>query len=178
MTNFGATLKKAREAKGISLDQIAKKTRISTRLLTAIENEEFHLLPGGIFNRGFIRAFAETVGVDPDQAVADYERLASMQAPADVVTSASARPTRNERHLYPIAIGILAIAIAIFYVMSREVGHPAGVASPPAVPASEPAPPAPQPESPQPLTSPQAPAADPLAKPSQTLTIDIEAREK
>src|ERR1041385_7154113 len=112
MTNFGATLKKARESKGISLEQIAKTTRISTRLLTAIENEEFHLLPGGIFNKGFIRSFAEAVGVDPEQAVADYERLASVSEPQDAVTSARARPTKNERYLYPIAIGILAIAIA------------------------------------------------------------------
>ena len=72
MTNFGSSFKKARDSKGISLDQIALETRISTRFLAAIENEEFHVLPGGIFNRGFIRTFAERIGLDPDQAVADY----------------------------------------------------------------------------------------------------------
>src|SRR5215475_5160816 len=75
MTNFGASFKKARESKGISLDQVAMDTRISTRFLSAIENEEFHLLPGGIFNRGFVRAYAERIGLDPDQAVTEYERL-------------------------------------------------------------------------------------------------------
>ena len=55
MTNLGADFKKARESKGISLDQIATETRIRIRFLTAIENEAFHLLPGGIFNRGFVR---------------------------------------------------------------------------------------------------------------------------
>ncbi|OLD22475.1 MAG: hypothetical protein AUI91_01825 [Acidobacteria bacterium 13_1_40CM_3_56_11] len=65
MTNFGSSFKRARETKGISIDQIASETRISTRFLLAIENEQFHLLPGGIFNRGFIRAYAEKVGLDP-----------------------------------------------------------------------------------------------------------------
>src|SRR6266513_1961428 len=88
MTNFGASLKKARESKGISLNQIATETRISTRFLTAIENEEFSLLPGGIFNRGFVRTFAEKVGLDPDQAVADYERLVAVREPAETATPA------------------------------------------------------------------------------------------
>src|SRR5882672_8619384 len=86
MSNFGASFKKARESKGISLERIAAETRISTRFLLAIENEEFNLLPGGIFNRGFVRTYAEKVGLDPDQSVADYERLveppeASMASP-------------------------------------------------------------------------------------------------
>src|SRR5262252_8170118 len=94
MTNFGASFKKARESKGISLDQIAKQTRISTRFLTAIENEEFHLLPGGIFSRGFVRSFAEAVGLDPDQAVADYAQLSSVPVPTAVQEVASAPPPR------------------------------------------------------------------------------------
>src|SRR5438105_12876912 len=88
MSNFGASFKKARESKGISLDRIAAETRISTRFLLAIENEEFNLLPGGIFNRGFVRTYAEKVGLDPDQAVADYERLAAVGEPAETATPA------------------------------------------------------------------------------------------
>jgi cytoskeletal protein RodZ len=111
MTNFGASLKKARESKGISLDQIAIETRISSRFLTAIENEDFQVLPGGIFNRGFVRAYAEKVGMDPDQAVADYERLSGAAAePAQNVDgTASPPPARVERHLYPILIGALVL---------------------------------------------------------------------
>ena len=58
MSNFGANFRKAREAAGLPLEKIAADTRISSRFLTAIENEAFHLLPGGIFNRGFIKAYA------------------------------------------------------------------------------------------------------------------------
>src|SRR5689334_25421550 len=83
MSNFGATFKKARESKGISVDRIAAETRISSRFLLAIENEEFNLLPGGIFNRGFVRTYAEKVGLDADQAVADYERLVTVREPLE-----------------------------------------------------------------------------------------------
>src|SRR5579862_8125779 len=83
MSNFGGSFKKARESKGISLDRIAAETRISTRFLLAIENEEFNLLPGGIFNRGFVRTYAAKVGLDPDQSVADYERLVQIQEPTE-----------------------------------------------------------------------------------------------
>src|SRR4030095_2827466 len=99
MTNFGASFKKARESKGISLDQIAKTTRISTRFLAAIESEEFHLLPGGVFNRGFVRSFAESVGLDPNQAVADYERLVLVREPSDLCASAFLRCWRRDRYL-------------------------------------------------------------------------------
>src|SRR5262245_22421344 len=118
MTNFGASFKKARESKGISLDQIAKDTRISTRFLSAIENEEFHLLPGGIFNRGFVRAFAERVGLDPDQAVGDYERLTGVvRDSAEPPAPGNAQPPKSNRLLYPIAAGLLVIVIAIFYIV-------------------------------------------------------------
>src|SRR5690349_11761593 len=111
MTNFGASFRQARESKGISLDQIATETRISTRFLSAIENEEFQLLPGGIFNRGFVRAFAEKVGLDPDKAVADYERMAEVrqpEPPEQVPAPPQAAPSaKGQRRLYPIAIGVL-----------------------------------------------------------------------
>ncbi len=58
--------------RGISLDEIADATKIGTRLLRALEEEQFDLLPGGIFNKGFVRAYAKYLGMDEEQAVADY----------------------------------------------------------------------------------------------------------
>jgi cytoskeletal protein RodZ len=184
MTNFGASFKKARESKGISLDQIAKHTRISTRFLTAIENEEFQLLPGGVFNRGFVRSFAEAVGLDPDQAVADYERMVSVREPSDTLTSAAPGPVKAGRHLYPIAVGILAIAIAVFYVVTRDSGRNAEAPATPAGPTQAVTTaalvePAPAPAEPAPSES--SPAVAAVTSPSNSalgLTLDIEAREK
>src|SRR5438046_10550290 len=120
MTNFGTNFKRAREAKGISIDQIASETRISTRFLLAIEHEDFHLLPGGIFNRGFIRAYAEKVGLDPNQAVADYERLGGSGETNEDPGMATAGPAKRDRRLYPAAIGGLLLLILILYGATRD----------------------------------------------------------
>lgn len=72
MGSFGDRLKKEREQKSISLDDIALSTKIGTRLLRALEEEKFEQLPGGIFNKGFVRAYARHVGLDEEQAISDY----------------------------------------------------------------------------------------------------------
>src|SRR5580658_1231347 len=69
---FGEHLKREREMRGVSLDEICAATRISTRFLEALESEEWERLPGGVFNRGFVRAVARFLGLDEDGFVAEY----------------------------------------------------------------------------------------------------------
>jgi cytoskeleton protein RodZ len=65
-------MQREREMRGIALEEIAKATKIGTRSLRALEEEDFDKLPGGIFNKGFVRAYAKYLGIDEEQAVADY----------------------------------------------------------------------------------------------------------
>lgn len=58
--------------RGITLEEIAEATKIGTRSLRALEEQDFDKLPGGIFNKGFVRAYARYLGLDEEQAVADY----------------------------------------------------------------------------------------------------------
>src|SRR5262249_31857924 len=109
MTDFGASFKKARESLGVSLNQIAIETRISTRFLLAIEDEDFRRLPGGIFNRGFIRAYAERVGLNPEKAVADYERLAQSPEPNVLLGAVEPKVRATPRSFYIVSIGILVL---------------------------------------------------------------------
>lgn len=69
---FGDKFRKAREKKDISLDDVSNVTKISSRMLRAIEEEHFDQLPGGVFNKGFIRAYAKHLGLDAEEAVTDY----------------------------------------------------------------------------------------------------------
>jgi cytoskeleton protein RodZ len=69
---FGETLKREREMRGVTLDEIAGATRIASRFLRAIENEEWDQLPGGVFNRGFVRSIARYLGLDEENTVAEY----------------------------------------------------------------------------------------------------------
>ncbi len=73
MATLGQQLKQAREARGISLHEISDSTHIGIRFLQAIENDAYDVLPGGVFNRAFVRKFARVVGFDEEQAVNLYE---------------------------------------------------------------------------------------------------------
>jgi len=111
MASFGERLKREREMRGVSLEEIAESTKIGKRNLLALETEEFNKLPGGIFNKGFVRAYAKYLGLDEDQAVTDFLaaesaastgiRLAVDPVPATADASGAngdaAKKTRRER---------------------------------------------------------------------------------
>ena len=83
--DFGPRLKRAREARGVSLREIADRTKISASALEALERNDISRLPGGIFGRGFVRAYAEAIGLDPEEAIKEFlERF-----PHDSVTVGS-----------------------------------------------------------------------------------------
>jgi cytoskeletal protein RodZ len=72
ITTFGAHLRREREARKVSLDDVAKSTKISKRHLSELEEERFKDLPGGIFNKGFVRAYAKHLGLNEEAMVAEY----------------------------------------------------------------------------------------------------------
>jgi cytoskeletal protein RodZ len=82
---FGERLRREREMRKITLEEIALATKIGTRALRALEKEEFRKLPGGIFNRGFVRAYARYLGIDEEQAVADYETAKGASEPDELL---------------------------------------------------------------------------------------------
>lgn len=176
MSNFGANFRKAREAKGLPLEKIAAETRISTRFLAAIENEAFQSLPGGIFNRGFIRAYADYLGLDSNQAVADYDRISStVQEPADVLRDTERRPARNsDWNLYLVAAAILVALMVAYYFVTRSpaastgsVPQTAAVAQPTQLQTDAAVPPPPTPSEASQSTPPSSPAvAAPAVTPS------------
>jgi len=72
MGSFGERMKREREMRAITIEQIAESTKIGSRMLHALEREDFAKLPGGIFNKGFVRAYAKYLGLDEEQAVTDF----------------------------------------------------------------------------------------------------------
>lgn len=73
MASLGQELKKRREEKGITIQQIAASTLIGPRFLQAIEEDDYSSLPGGVFNRAFVRKFANHIGLDESTALQLYE---------------------------------------------------------------------------------------------------------
>jgi cytoskeleton protein RodZ len=79
--SFGENLRREREQRNITLEQISQSTKIGTRMLQALEADKFSQLPGGIFNKGFVRAYARHVGLDEEQAIADYLQASGETTP-------------------------------------------------------------------------------------------------
>src|SRR5437870_13740634 len=72
---LGEKLRQAREERGIPISEVAEQTRISSLYLQSIENDDYKILPGGIFNKGFIKSYAKYVGIDEQEALLDYSRV-------------------------------------------------------------------------------------------------------
>ena len=72
MESFGARLKREREKRKITLDEVSVATKIAPRFLVALEGDKFDQLPGGIFNKGFVRSYASHLGLDTTQTIADF----------------------------------------------------------------------------------------------------------
>jgi hypothetical protein len=99
---FGEKFRKAREKKEFSLDDVSKVTKIGTRMLQAIEEENFDRLPGGVFNKGFIRAFAKCVGLDEQETINEYleclrqEQVSALSA--EVKANSAPEPAKHQAH--------------------------------------------------------------------------------
>ncbi len=89
---LGEKLRQAREERGISLSDVAEQTRISGQYIESIENDDYRSLPGGIFNKGFVKSFAKYVGLDEQEALQDYANLTASQGNQVVDEQKTYRP--------------------------------------------------------------------------------------
>jgi cytoskeleton protein RodZ len=100
LPSFGEKLKQEREKRKITLEQISSSTKIGTRMLQALEEDNFNQLPGGIFNKGFVRAYSRFLGLDEDQTVAEYLQASGDAAPASTEIAAREDEAReNEQNI-------------------------------------------------------------------------------
>ena len=92
--SIGEQLRLAREGRGIDLRDICEQTRISVHYLEAIESNDYKRLPGGVFNRSFIKAYARCVGYDEREAVEGYTRYLREQG--DTTDDVSTTPMHSK----------------------------------------------------------------------------------
>ncbi len=119
MGAFGDRMRREREMRGVTLEEISESTKISKRALQALEKEEFDLLPGGIFNKGFVRAYARYLGIDEEQAVADFvaadaanhEAAEENKFPLNVEDRPAQPPLNPKRSITPVILALILLAI-------------------------------------------------------------------
>ena len=127
MDDLGARLKRAREERGLPLSDIANRTKISVTALEALERNDLSRLPGGIFGRAFVRAYATELGLDPDGTVADFhvaleeaERRAAERGALRVEITDDDREflerQRRAVRIFRLALGVLVIAAVLLVI--------------------------------------------------------------
>jgi cytoskeleton protein RodZ len=111
--NFGERLKRERELREVSPNEVVVATRISLRFLEALENEDWDKLPGGVFNRGFVRAIARYLGLDEENLLAEYDLARGDQAPEFVSKPGNRIPQPSRWFAVGLALGALVIIAAL-----------------------------------------------------------------
>jgi cytoskeletal protein RodZ len=129
MPSFGENLRRERELRGISLPEIAQATKISVRFLQALESDRLDVLPGGIFRRSFVKAYADYVGLDPDRMVSEF-LSAHSDTSAKAAEPAAPGAPRASRPLYRRLFFGLIVAIATASAIWMAHSHQAVVAPP------------------------------------------------
>src|SRR5258708_33068965 len=109
--NFGERLKRERVLREVSPTEVVVATRISLRFLEALENEDWEKLPGGIFNRGFVRAIARYLGLDEESLLAEYDQARGDQSAEAASVAENRLPSPPKWLAAVLALGAL-VAIA------------------------------------------------------------------
>ncbi len=191
MAAFGDNLRQERESRGVSLDDIAASTKISVRLLQAIENEDFERLPGGIFNVNFVRQYARQLGLDEEKIVAEYRRLTAPPEPAPNLAGERDwdRPAPSRAWVVAVLVLVAAGGAGVYFWMGGGgiPALPSSSTEPPPLAAAPPASPPPTPTAQAPEANPPAPSAPSTAgssAPPQAggtearLRVELQAREE
>ncbi len=111
---FGERLKRERELREVSLEEISSATRIARRFLEALENEQWDKLPGGVFGRGFVRSIARYLGLNEEDLLSEYDLVRGE-------SSTPAPPKSEERIPAPPKWIPVALVLALIAVLAGLV---------------------------------------------------------
>lgn len=136
--SFGEELKRERELREISLREVSESTKISLRYLQALERNDFENLPGGVFNRGFVRAYSKFIGIDPESMVDAYLLQETTQSDTPGRERSGPAGARRKTWVWWLVGGLIAAAAAYAgWTYWRAAGDPASPAPEATVPGEE-----------------------------------------
>jgi cytoskeletal protein RodZ len=111
--NFGERLKHERELREVTPNEVVVATRISLRFLEALENEDWDKLPGGVFNRGFVRAIARYLGLDEEKLLAEYDLARGDQSAESPANAENRIPQPSKWIAVALVLGALVMIAAL-----------------------------------------------------------------
>jgi transcriptional regulator with XRE-family HTH domain len=125
MASLGQEFKKERERKGISLRDIAEATKINLRFLSALEEDQYELLPGRFFTRGIVRSYAKYLGLDENAALSQLEggdqprETEKEPEHPERVLEESSKKSRRILSYSVLAVFLTAVLI-VFFILIRK----------------------------------------------------------
>ncbi len=99
---LGAALRKAREARDLTASEVAAGTNMKMQIVEDLEREDFHRIAAPIYGKGFIKLYAEFVGLDPKPLIDDFSLLISAEKPERATEDATGARLRRRVHAHPI----------------------------------------------------------------------------
>ncbi len=122
--DVGTQLRTSREAKHLSLEALSRTTRVQARMLAAIEENDASALPPRPFGRGFVRAYAREVGLDPDRTVRDYfSQFTASESPVETLYAErplAIQPETNGRRGWIATAILVAAALGAAVLVARQ----------------------------------------------------------
>ena len=133
MFEIGSSLREARSRRKLELSQVERETRIRARYLAALEDERFDVLPAPAYARGFLRTYAEYLGLDGQRFVDEYNtRFAPLEEPAGALpTPIRRRRLTRERRLLLVLPLAAVLALVAWQLAGSGDHHRAAPAAPP-----------------------------------------------
>ncbi len=164
--SFGEILKREREMREVTLNEVTVATRIAPRFLEAFEREEWEKLPGGVFNRGFVRAIARYLGLNEENLLSEYDLAYGEQKPVAPPLVENPIPSPPKWAVAVAALGILLAAVGVIaggtYGWRRYAAHRAAKRSAASLAVSS---------APQPAAPPSNLNADPASSPASRSSL-------
>jgi len=119
-SDLGLTLRHARETNGLSRDTLAQRTKIAPRVLESLERNALEEVPGGLFRRAYVRAYAAEVGLDGERMVREYLAESSVESDADLLERLRARlcvSDRSRRNIVQLVLVIVGLACLLYVLI-------------------------------------------------------------
>jgi cytoskeletal protein RodZ len=124
MESVGSYLRRHREAKRMSVEEVSRATRVPTASVERIEADQFDELPGEVFVRGFLRSYAQAVGLSSDDVLARYTASRRVAWVTPLPLSSPTKPARGGRFGFAIAFVLLLFLFALaLSIVLKPRGH-------------------------------------------------------
>ena len=130
MESLGKYLKKERETKKISLREISKSIKVREQFLKAVEEDRYDLLPSPTYIKGFLAAYAKSIGLDPNEVILRYENVLKAESISYPEVPPEKKILWNKRHLWLIG-GVIVVGLVVIYFLCYQPSPPSVKPIPP-----------------------------------------------